>query len=957
MSETDRAGSAAGGPTSSGPAPSELAPSEPAPSGTATARPTRVHLVPHTHWDREWYEPFQVFRMRLVELVDQLLETMSADPELRFTLDGQVATVDDYLEVRPEARERIEALVREGRLAIGPWQILGDEFLVSGETIVRNLELGWHAAQRLGGAMPLGYLPDMFGHVAQMPQILRRAGIGDAVVWRGVPAAVDHHAFLWSSPDGSSVRAEYLPGGYGNAAYLLAVPDRLVASLERFLDASRAMFGDGDVLAMYGTDHAVPSPRLSELVAGLNQQQGRAIVQVETLAQAIVALAAADRDSPVLPVWSGELRSGARANMLMGVTSARMDLRVAAARAERRLERYAEPLAALHGDEWPERLLELAWRRVVDNSAHDSICGCSHDAVVQQVLVRFAEATQLADGIVAGTMRSVARSVPRGSWAVFSVSPTERSSLVELEVDAPDAWPEVDLELPDGSRVPTQRVAWEARLMPPFELAGRDIPDLFARRLHGRELFGRSLDGFEVARGPGGPRLSLLLDQAGAPAELDTGELVEAIGAAAAGSPDATWRIEPRVGPRRRVVSLVPVPALGWTSVRAVEAGPAGRRPGGPGGGQPSPVLVTARSMDNGSVAVTVAADGTLTIDGGGVTLRGVGRIVDGGDFGDTYNHAPPHRDRIVEEPRGVRVAVLEIGPWRGRLEVRRTYDWPRGLLPDGSARTDADLPVEVVTSVELVAGEPFVRLSVAFENRCRDHRVRFHVPLPAPAGHTAAEGQFAVVERGLTMEGGHGEVPLPTFPARAFVHAPGVTLLLDHVVEYELVEGRELAVTLLRCTGLISRNENPWREDPAGPEVPVLGAQMLGDWSIGFALVPHAGAWSEAGVLDAWESYAHPPLAARGLADSAAVATSGAGLGIEGDGVVLSSLRRREGWLEIRLVAEVPRATRARLGGPFSEARRVDLLGRPGTAVVLDPDGSLSLDLAAWEIASLQVR
>ena len=228
--------------------------------------PSVIHLVPHTHWDREWYEPFQTFRMRLVELIDELLATMARDPRLRFTLDGQVATVDDYLEVRPEAEPQIRALIADGRLAIGPWQILMDEFLVSGETIVRNLELGWHRAEELGGAMPVGYLPNMFGHIAQMPQILRRAGIDRAVVWRGVPAAIDRSSFTWRSPDGSTVRAEYLMGGYGNAAYLFAVPSRVTDKLRAFALAeggfagahgaggAPAWNGARSVLAMYGTD-------------------------------------------------------------------------------------------------------------------------------------------------------------------------------------------------------------------------------------------------------------------------------------------------------------------------------------------------------------------------------------------------------------------------------------------------------------------------------------------------------------------------------------------------------------------------------------------------------------------------------------------------------------------------------------------------------------------------------
>src|ERR687895_2532577 len=130
---------------------------------------------------------------------------MEGDPRWVFTLDGQLATVDDYLEVRPEAEERIRMLVREGRLAIGPWHVLMDEFLVSGESIVRNLELGLRRAQELGGAMPVGYLPDQFGHVAQMPQLLRRAGIEHAVVWRGGPAGGDSPAFAWGGPHRSPV--------------------------------------------------------------------------------------------------------------------------------------------------------------------------------------------------------------------------------------------------------------------------------------------------------------------------------------------------------------------------------------------------------------------------------------------------------------------------------------------------------------------------------------------------------------------------------------------------------------------------------------------------------------------------------------------------------------------------------------------------------------------------------
>jgi alpha-mannosidase len=964
----------------------------------APAGPAIIHLVPHTHWDREWYEPFQVFRMRLVELVDQLLDSMEADDRLAFTLDGQVATVDDYLEVRPEGRARIERLIGEGRLAIGPWQILMDEFLVSGETIVRNLEIGWHAAEKLGAAMPVGYLPDMFGHIAQMPQILRRAGIRHAVVWRGVPAAVDRNAFTWQSPDGSAVRAEYLVGGYGNGAYLLAIPDRLADKVARYVSASRAFYGDRSILAMYGTDHAVPSPRLARIVADANAQRDDIAVRIETLSTYIQAFDAAVAD-PAVPtppaptVWVGELRSAARANMLMNVTSARIDIKIAAGRAERVLERYAEPLAALHGAAWPERLLELAWRRVVDNSAHDSICGCSQDAVVTQVLTRFAEAEQIGRGLLAGAIRPLAALTPAGSTVVVNPSAHDRTDLVELDLDVPAAWSAVELELTDGRRVATQLVERPETVLRRLTMPARQVPELFARRLHGRELFGHSLDGHTILRdglpaGSGappaddsptgrGPELILRVDDPAAPPDFDVDSILDAVQEATADDADESWQVTVVRGDRRRLLAVVPAPPLGAVAVHAVEAGPDGAAGDHPGGDDASPsadaVRIGDREIANGQVRVAIADDGTLTIDGGGVRLTGVGRLIDGGDYGDTYNYGPPVTDRLIDTPVIVVTAVTSPGPVRGAIEVVSRYDWPVGLAPDGAARSEVTAPVEVTTSVELRAGEPFVRLAIAFTNPSRDHRVRWHLPLPAPTDHSSAEGQFAVVDRALTGEAGHGEVPTPTLPAHGFVHVAGATILLDHVTEYELVDGRELALTVLRSTGLISRNDNPFREDPAGPEVPVPAAQMVGPWQFAFGLLPTAGSWDALKVLAAAEGYQLPFVTVPGRAEAgqadgrqaSAEASSGpaaagpaSGLRIDGRGVVLSALRRRGEELELRLVARTATDTQATISGrPIVAARDVDLLGRPGPDRPVEPDGSLRLTLGAWEIRTIRIR
>ena len=159
--------------------------------------PITVAIVPHTHWDREWYSPFQTFRMRLVKLLDALLPLLETDLSYaRFLLDGQTAIVDDYLEVRPEAADTLRRLSASGRISLGPWMVQMDEFMVSGETMVRDLQFGLAQAAQYGGAMPIGYLPDIFGHIAQMPQLLRLVGIEHAVAWRGIPASVDKTGVL-----------------------------------------------------------------------------------------------------------------------------------------------------------------------------------------------------------------------------------------------------------------------------------------------------------------------------------------------------------------------------------------------------------------------------------------------------------------------------------------------------------------------------------------------------------------------------------------------------------------------------------------------------------------------------------------------------------------------------------------------------------------------------------------
>ena len=758
-----------------------------------------------------------------------------------------------------------------------------DEFLVSGETIWRNLEQGLVRAREFGGEMRVGYLPDMFGHIAQMPQILRAHGLDNAVVWRGVPAAVEHHVFEWRGVDGSSVRAEYLPSGYGNAAYLLIAPDKLGDAVDALIEAMRPFFGDDPVLAMYGTDHQAPLPELVDVVERANAENDRLRIELTTLGAALRNGSAARHDVD----GRDALR---RARERPDERHVRADRHQGGRRARRALARAVRraALGAARRARGPAEFLALAWRRVIENSAHDSICGCSADEVSAQVLVRFAEAEELGRDLAAEALEPARAATPRearpssptrrrsrATTSSCSTSPSRRSGRTSRS------------RVADGSRFAAQELSRNVAQLHRVEMLGRDIPELVKRRLHGRELFGQWLNGFAVEPGP---RLVFELDTVQDPPSIDLVELRTAVLVAAKAKEDERWEVVFRTRPRRRLAARVSAPALGWTGVRAVEGSESGAAAALDGG-----------VLENGLLRVEVGNDGTLRIG----DVEGVGRIVRGFDVGDSYNYAPPADDVLVDRPDSVRVEWLERGPVRASAVVRRTYTWP------------PDHVVEVETHVELRAGEPFVRIRVAFDNPADDQRVRVHVPLRRQATHSYAEGQYAVVQRGLVAEGGHGEMPLPTFPASSFVAAGGVALLLEHVSEYELLDGRELALTVLRSTGWISRNTNPYREEPAGPELAIPAAQMRGRHSFSFAIYPHEGVEPGPDVLEQAERYRLPFLTAEGAGEPGELAQA-EGLTLDGDGVVLTALRPNEA----RVANETPDPRTVTLGGESLELR-----------------------------------
>jgi hypothetical protein len=865
-----------------------------------------VAVVPHTHWDREWYQPFQTFRLKLVRLVDDLLDLMESDTSYRhYLLDGQLAAVDDYLEIRPENEPRLQALAAAGRLTVGPWYILTDEFLVSGETIVRNLQKGILRGGAFGGVMEVGYLPDMFGHVAQMPQILAEAGFDHAVVWRGVPSAVERTAFRWTAPDGSSVRAEYLVAGYGNGAALPEDAKQLVRRLGALQEEFASFLApDQPMLLMNGSDHLRPQPWLGRVVAEANALQDDFDLAVSSL-EDYLATTSADG----LVEWRGELRSGFRSNVLMGVASNRVDVKQAAARAERSLEQLAEPLSALFvpADRWPAPFLDLAWTLLIRNSAHDSVCACSADEVVDAVHHRYAEARQLGEGLTEQAVQAVGRSMAAPGPVVVNPSAHPRGGLVDVIVPAV------------GTPGPDVQVLSERSGMPgTITLDGETVRNMLGM-LQGARIDDQSyVTDVSLSEDESGLDVTLVIGpepRDGVPVEEVKRELFTRLTA----SPETEVRLIIDQPPVRRLLARQePVPGFGWSRYTPSPLTHPVRLEGEPAAGV---------KLTNDLVTVEVdPTTGTFALDG----VAGYGRLVDGGDHGDTYNYSPPSQDTIVDTPTTVTVTAGDAGPVRATVDVATAYEWPEFV--DGSTHARrGSRPVTVTTTLELRADEPAVRVRTRFTNPARDHRLRVHLPLPVPSTRSRAECAFTVVERGLTAEGRAEEFGLPTFPSRRFVAAGGLTVVHEGLLEYELVDiadapdgsgpaASTLALTLLRSTGMLSRLGMSLRPLPAGPMDALDGPQLLGPVDVRYALC--------VGDVDPFDLADNVlvPLQVSGSFGGGDRTDRGSELSV--DGAKVSSVRRQAGALEVRVFNPSDNGTTVRM--PGRSGWLVDLRGRP---------------------------
>ncbi len=870
-------------------------------------------VISHSHWDREWYVPFQTYRIRLVRLMDDVLDILASSPDYKhFMTDGQTAPVEDYLAIRPDQRELVERLVREGRLLVGPWYVAPDEFLPHGESLIRNLQRGIRVARQLGGVMRVGYQPDAFGHIAHLPAILRGFGFESAVVWRGVDERARKTEFRWRSPDGSSVLALYLPLGYGFAWPLPSDPQQMAERIDFFRRSLAPLAATRFLTIMNGNDHAPPQPDLPTLLNLANAHIVKGRLVHGSLPQLLADIAIeVERRRLALPRYDGEMRNSRRSPLLPGAISARMWVKQRSHRCEETLIAAAEPLSAwcallrarLRGDwhepslpwgpltgypdAWPSvaGLLREAWRQLLMNQQHDPIYGAGADAIYGEVAQRFDACEQIAGDLARRMLTCLAAQVDAGG---------KRSVVVFNPTNGPrDDFVTFDWRPEDGEEVPLT------------------VIDAKGRR-HACQIVSR----------PAGEALPF-----SPPRSLKVGFLARN------------------------------VPAYGYRSFQ-LELGPDSAALAVSGG----------NTIENEFfVASADASDGSITLRDkrSGRIFRGLNRLVDGGDCGDEYNHCSPPRDRTIDRPAvAPKIAVVENGPARWTLAVDMTYRLPDGLTADRKARSRKTALCRIRRLVRLYPGVRRVEFETSVDNQSRDHRLRVHFPTGVQSQVTHAEQHFGVVSRPIGVpeaDESWVEQAVGTQPQKTFVDvndgAAGLLLANRGLPEYEALPGPEgvtLALTLLRCVGWLSRPDLSPRTGPAGPTMETPDAQCLGPSVFEYAVAPHEGDWSKAMTE---EHRFTRPLQATVSSGKGILPTTASLVEVKPGGLVVSAIKAAEdgSGVVVRVYNVGDRAVRGRVRfvEPHGRVDVVNLNEEPLREAMVE-DGWVRLRLRRNEIVSL---
>ncbi len=911
-----------------------------------------IHIVSYTHWDREFRWEFEHTRMKLVDCIDHLLEIMDERPDYKsFHLDGQVVLLDDYLEIRPEQEGKIRQLVADGKLEIGPWYTLPDCATPHGESIVRNLQYGVKRSLQYGDVLKCGYNVFSFGQIGQLPQLCSHFGIDIIIFYKYMnPARSRHAEFIWESPDGTQAIASRLgpearwnftfagiipivydrdpwhrdwqydygtlgkvvhtadPEGYGFFHEILDPPDEyhpknIDMGFERTLKTTEYTLAPQTRLFFDGTDFTEPHPCVPDIIAEFQKKYGDKYniqhSQLTTYLNELKAALAEKRDE--LNVVSGPMRDGPVGSVHSDVVSVHPEIKLANAKTERSLIRYAEPLATAawaNGiDRYPRTYFDKAWKLLFHSHVHDSMHGLGPKELGAGVLDRIHHAGNIADAVQRKSLNNLTKEIATDSvddaemfLAVYNTTSFDRSEVVEAWVDIP-----ADIAL---DYVVIEDVAGNAC----------EVQELHREKTRGGIYHPRSRNmPFYCTR------VQLLFWASDIPA-----------------MGYKTFKIKP-VAQRD-----YPYPHEEFDPPRIIE----------------NDLLVGTRRARNEHVELAINPDGTFDLTNRATdrTHSGLNYFQDSGDCGNMWVSCSPDQDAIIDSrPGAAEVACLRHGPLETVFEIRKTMAVPARYDFTHKCRSEHNATIDATVRLTLKKGARHVEVATTIDNHVRDHFLKVLFPTGFTAESTCADGSFSVVKYktvpDLTTELARHPVQL-----WADLHEgdAGLALLSRSTRDYEVIVDNDqhtLAMSLTRGVRMRIPCDNRLWMDYPGDE----SSQGLGCTTHEYALMPHSKGWFEDAVYHDALAFNHPLKAVQFGKQAGVMPTDYSFVAQADPNLVLSAITKAEDRDSVLVRFYNPTegdiTSTVRTGFDFVSAYIVSLAGERGEA--LKTDGRIATFIA----------
>lgn len=795
--------------------------------------PHLLYLIAHTHWDREWYLPFQKFRMHLVNLIDNLVPMLEKNPDYRhFNLDGQTIVIEDYLEIRPDMEQRIVNLVKNNRIGIGPWYNQPDEW-TSGELIARNLLVGCKLCKRFGGGQKIGYAPDLFGHVSQMPQILQLCGIDTYMFSRGLGDEMDDpnfsNEFIWEGPDGSKLLAFYMPGaGYSNAKNH---PDDQM-SFNNFMLFIFGMLGGGRTHVYFigcGGDHYFFQPNTTEFIKGFNDDEdikeelaggklihGSLTEFFNAIKEQVKKGEIINPSVPLLTV-KGELRQGRSDVFEPGTISSRMYLKQMNALCWRTLCYLTEPVSVLNNllkhpthlqnPEPDSAFINLAWKFLLQNQPHDSICGCSNDEIHREMEYRFASCMHISEELIKEHMEAVLmrqKSIPKNAVPVIIFNPHAHNVKIPIKITLSH-----DNLYTDANIIHAPSIDFKKAINHSLQLKN-----------YNNQILDYDAYIFRYK---------------------DCQEMVE-------------------------LTFFDNFPSMGYYIYYIYED---------------NKEIIddkaeTTQEMfhyENNWCIIDVNKNGTfdLKLKSSGLVFKNLHYIEDQADAGDGYD--------FYELPNDIPLNNLELGAnilcrktkFGIEYSIKCSIFLPEALNYERTARLNNKTTQNITTKVIIYDQMPRIDFETALTNKIKDHRMRVVFPTPIHTDSVHASSIFDVVERGIgnerfakTMHKWKQKgVPTSFMSEFVDIHENGkgsVALFNKGMPEYEArrtVDGIELIQTLFRSVRYMG-GQMPGRGQ-AGSPYPTPDGQLMRPLKFEYALYFHENDWVQDNIFSRANEYILP--------------------------------------------------------------------------------------------------